>query len=90
MYVHVKSVHIHDDLKIRCDDFICNIVYSKISKPSFRKFVEGGKVEFERLWGATYRNTCILWCAYWQNNFQGGKDSSKGKCHTNPPPPSPK
>ena len=27
----LKSVHIHNDLKNRCDDFICNIVYSLIS-----------------------------------------------------------
>ena len=24
----LKSVHIHNDLKNRCDDFICTIVYS--------------------------------------------------------------
>ena len=26
----LKSVHIHDDLKLGCDDFICTIVYSLI------------------------------------------------------------
>ena len=27
----VKSVHIHDDLKLGCDDFICTIMYSVMS-----------------------------------------------------------
>ena len=27
----LMSVHIHDDLKLGCDDFICTIVYSLMS-----------------------------------------------------------
>ena len=30
-YENIKSVHIHDDLKLGFDDFICNIMYSLMS-----------------------------------------------------------
>ena len=31
LYIALKYVHIHDDLKLGCGDFICTIVYSLMS-----------------------------------------------------------